>query len=117
MFGTRREYLFTAYERIWRWVMALSVLALTLTGIRIHFPGGVRLLGLANAVATHNFFAAVLALNAFLALFHHLTTAAIRQFLPGREGVAKAVKLQTRYYFVISSKDFRLPSDPLMNVN
>ncbi len=110
--GTRREYLFTAYERIWHWVMALSVLALTLTGIRIHFPGGVRLLGLANAVATHNFFAAVLALNAFLALFYHLTTAAIRQFLPGRKGVAKAVKLQTRYYLHDIFKGLPAPFRP-----
>ncbi|MGA2403150.1 MAG: cytochrome b/b6 domain-containing protein [Syntrophobacteraceae bacterium] len=96
--GTRREYLFTAYERIWHWVMALSVLALILTGIQIHFPGSLPLLGPANTVATHNFFAAVLALNSFLALFYHLTTAAIRQFWPGRKGVAQAVQLQTKYY-------------------
>ncbi len=110
--GTRREYLFTAYERIWHWVMALSVLALILTGIRIHFPGGIRLLGAANAIATHNFFAAVLALNAFLALFYHLTTAAIRQFLPGRKGVAKAVKLQTRYYLRDIFKGLPAPFRP-----
>ena len=95
---TRREYLFTAYERIWHWVMALSVLALIVTGLQIHYPGGIRWLGAANAVATHNFFAVVLALNAFLALFYHLATAAIRQFLPGRQGVAEAVSLQTKYY-------------------
>jgi thiosulfate reductase cytochrome b subunit len=95
---TRREYLFSAYERIWHWLMAISVLALIITGLQIHFPGRVRLLGAANAVSTHNFFAVVLALNAFLALFYHLTTAAIRQFLPDRQGVAEAVMLQTKYY-------------------
>ena len=110
--GTRREYLFTAYERIWHWVMALSVLALIFTGIPIHFPGGIRLLGTANAVATHNFFAAVLVLNAFLALFYHLTTAAIRQFLPGRKGVAEAVKLQTRYYLRDIFKGLPAPFRP-----
>ena len=62
------------------------------------FPRRDALLGAANAVAIHNFFAVVLVLNAFLALFYHLATAAIRQFLPGRHGVAEAVKLQTRYY-------------------
>ena len=95
---TRREYLFSAYERIWHWVMALSVLALIITGLQIHFPGRMRVLGAANAVSTHNFFAFVLILNAFLALFYHLTTAAIRQFLPDRRGVGAAVKLQTKYY-------------------
>lgn len=95
---TRREYLFSAYERIWHWVMAISVLALIITGLQIHFPGRMWVLGAANAVSTHNFFAVVLMLNAFLALFYHLTTAAIRQFLPDRQGVAEAVMLQTKYY-------------------
>ena len=95
---TRLVYLFTVYERIWHWVMALSVLVLIITGLQIHFPGVMRIPGAANAVAIHNFFAFVLALNAFLALFYHLASAAIRQFLPGRRGVADAVRLQTRYY-------------------
>ena len=73
--------------------MAISVLVLIITGLQIHFPGMMRVLGAANAVSTHNFFAVVLMLNAFLALFYHLATAAIRQFLPDRQGVAEAVKL------------------------
>ncbi len=96
--ATRREYLFTAYERIWHWVMALSVLVLILTGLQIHFPGEFHWLGERSAVSTHNFFAAVLLVNAFLALFYHLATAAIRQFLPNRQGVMAAVKSQARYY-------------------
>jgi len=96
--ATRREYLFTAYERLWHWVMALSVLFLMATGLQIHFPGGIHLFPAANAIATHNFMAVVLMVNAFLALFYHLATAAIRQFLPGRQGVAAAVRLQARYY-------------------
>ncbi len=95
---TRREYLFTAYERLWHWVMAVSVLALIVTGLQIHFPGWLHLLSAANVVAVHNYFGLILALNAFLALFYHLATAAIRQFIPGRQGMAEAVKLQTRYY-------------------
>jgi formate dehydrogenase gamma subunit len=97
-YSTRREYLFSAYERLWHWVMALSVVVLIITGLQIHFPGSIRLLGAANAVATHNFFAVVMMVNAFLALFYYLATAAIRQFLPRREGLAQAVTLQTKYY-------------------
>jgi thiosulfate reductase cytochrome b subunit len=96
--NTRREYLFTAYERLWHWVMALSVLALILTGLQIHFPGKFRFLGAASAVTTHNYFAVVFMVNAFLALFYHLATAAIRQFLPRREGLAEEITLQTKYY-------------------
>jgi thiosulfate reductase cytochrome b subunit len=78
--------------------MALTVLALILTGLQIHFPGQINLFGASRAVTIHNFFAAVLILNAFLALFYHLATAAIRQFVPGRQGLAEALRGQTRYY-------------------
>jgi len=37
-------------------------------------------------------------INAFLALFYHLATAAIRQFLPPREGLVEALTGQTKYY-------------------
>jgi formate dehydrogenase gamma subunit len=117
---TRREYLFTAYERIWHWVMASSVLVLILTGTQVHFSGRIHLLGVANAVAIHNFFAAVLVLNSFLALFYHLATAAIRQFLPDRKGVTEAVKLQTKYYlrdiFKGLPASFRPSSEHKLNV-
>jgi thiosulfate reductase cytochrome b subunit len=97
-FQTRREYIFTAYERLWHWVMAVSVIALILTGLQIHFPGRIYLFGATRAVSIHNFFAVVLMLNAFLALFYHLATAAIRQFLPDRQGLADELTRQTKYY-------------------
>jgi thiosulfate reductase cytochrome b subunit len=107
--ATRREYLFSAYERLWHWLMALSVLALIVTGLQIHFPGRFNFLGAANAVATHNFFAVVLMINAFLALFYYLATAAIRQFLPPRQGLAEALTLQTKYYLIDIFKGLPAP--------
>ena len=97
-FNTRREYIFSGYERLWHWVMAVSVIALILTGLQIHFPGRINLFGASRAVSIHNFFAVVLMINAFLALFYHLATAAIRQFLPEREGLAEELTNQTKYY-------------------
>jgi thiosulfate reductase cytochrome b subunit/mono/diheme cytochrome c family protein len=97
-FPTHREYIFTTYERLWHWVMAVSVFALMLTGLQIHFPGRIYLFGAARAVSIHNFFAVVLMLNAFLALFYHLATAAIRQFLPQRQGLTEELTRQTKYY-------------------
>ena len=97
-FPTRREYIFTTYERLWHWVMAVSVFALMLTGLQIHFPGRIYLFGAARAISIHNFFAVVLMLNAFLALFYHLATAAIRQFLPQRQGLTEELTRQTKYY-------------------
>jgi thiosulfate reductase cytochrome b subunit len=117
---TRREYIFTAYERLWHWVMAVSVITLILTGLQIHFPGRLNLFGAARAVSTHNFFAVVLMLNAFLALFYHLATAAIRQFLPARQGLTEELTRQTRYYlrdiFKGLPAPFRRSPDRKLNV-
>ena len=100
--------------------MALSVIALILTGLQIHFPGRLNLFGAARAVSIHNFFAVVLMLNAFLALFYHLATAAIRQFLPKREDLAQELTSQTKYYlrdiFKGLPAPFRRSPDRKLNV-
>jgi thiosulfate reductase cytochrome b subunit/mono/diheme cytochrome c family protein len=119
-FPTQKEYVFTAYERLWHWVMAVSIIALILTGLQIHFPGRINLFGPAWAVSIHNFFALVLMINAFLALFYHLATAAIRQFLPDREHLKEELTNQTRYYlrdiFKGLPAPFRRTADRKLNI-
>jgi len=66
--------------------MAGSGLALIATGLVIHGAGAAPV-ALPRAVTLHNVFAVVLMANAFLALFHHLATAAIRQFVPAPQGL------------------------------
>jgi len=82
----RKEYVFGSYERLWHWTMALSGVVLVLTGLEIHNAGDHWFVDLPRAVSLHNVFAVVLAGNAFLALFYHLTTRAIRTFLPEPHG-------------------------------
>ena len=82
-----KEYLFGRYERIWHWTMALAGVLLIASGLEIHNAGGHWLLNLSRAVSLHNAFAVVLMLNAFLALFYHLTTKAIRNFIPSPQGL------------------------------
>lgn len=94
----RRVYLFSNYERIWHWTMALSVLALLLTGFRIHYPRIADWPALPQAVFVHNFFAVVLTVNAFLSLFYHLAANAILQFLPQAKGLEREVMAHARYY-------------------
>jgi thiosulfate reductase cytochrome b subunit len=86
-----KEYLFGRYERIWHWTMALAGVLLIGSGLEIHNAGGHWLLDLARAVALHNAFAVVLMLNAGLALFYHLTTRAIRNFIPSPQGLMARV--------------------------
>jgi thiosulfate reductase cytochrome b subunit len=94
----RKVYLYPAYERIWHWLMAFSVLTLMVTGIRIHFAGSPSPSGLSLAVSVHNVFAGVMLVNAFLSLFYHLASDAIRQFLPPRDDLVGQVTAQARYY-------------------
>ena len=95
---TRREYIYNVYERLWHWVMAFSVLILLVTGLHIHFPDGPGLLSFPSAVLIHNAMALVMLINAFLALFYHLSTNEIRQFVPEGAGLLGRLKAQARYY-------------------
>lgn len=94
----QRVYLYRVYERVWHWLMAISIIALMLTGLQVEFASARSILPLPLAVMIHNFFAIVLTANAFLSLFYHLTAGAIRQFIPQREGLARQVAEQARYY-------------------
>ncbi|MFA6034783.1 MAG: cytochrome b/b6 domain-containing protein, partial [Myxococcota bacterium] len=93
-----RVYMFSAYERVWHWLMAMSVVVLIVTGLGIHFAGSLRWIPMATAVSIHNVFAGLLAANAFLALFYHVVSAAIVQFIPRRYGLVSNVMTQVRFY-------------------
>jgi thiosulfate reductase cytochrome b subunit len=86
-----KAYAFGGYERLWHWTMALSGAVLIATGLAVHLAGAGAWLRLPTAVALHNAFAVVLLVNAFLALFHHLATRAIRTFIPEPTGLLARV--------------------------
>lgn len=94
----KRIYLYSGVERLWHWLMATSVLVLVGTGFEVHFHGHFGLLGLPVAIQVHNFFAGVLLVNAFLSLFYHLASQAIRQFLPRTDNLAGELRAQATYY-------------------
>jgi thiosulfate reductase cytochrome b subunit len=75
---------------------AAAGIGLIATGLEIHGTRGPVLLSLPVAVAVHNTFAVILIVNGFLALFYHLTTAAIRNFIPQPRGfLASALEHMT----------------------
>ena len=86
-----KQYVFGRYERLWHWTMALSGVVLIATGLQVHGGPGLAPLSLPTAVAVHNAFAVVLVVNGFLALFYHLTTKAIRNFIPHPHGFLERV--------------------------
>jgi thiosulfate reductase cytochrome b subunit len=85
--ATEKEYVFGKYERLWHWTMAFSGIALITTGLQVHNPDWSWPVSLPVAVGLHNAFAVVLIVNAGLALFHHLVTRAIRNFIPKPQGL------------------------------
>jgi thiosulfate reductase cytochrome b subunit len=91
-----KEYVFGRYERLWHWTMALSGVALIVSGLEVHGTGKWARMSLPTAVAIHNAFSVILVVNAFLALFYHLATAAIRNFIPHPKGfLASALEHMT----------------------
>ncbi len=92
-------YLYTAFERFWHWLQATTIGLLLVTGLLIHRPDF--LPGLSNyryLVPIHNVSAALLILDASLSLFYHLTTGAIREFIPKPRGFFDQAIQQVRYY-------------------
>jgi thiosulfate reductase cytochrome b subunit len=94
----KRVYLYSAFERIWHWLQALTILLLLITGIEIHAPDRLPLFGFAHATVLHEALALFTIANAFLALFYHLTTGAIRQFFPQPRDFFSLAIAQIGYY-------------------
>lgn len=94
----KRIYLHTLYERVWHWWQALAITLLLVTGLEVHAPGEVRLLGFAGAVTAHNVLAVLLLVNGVLGLFYELTSGRIRSFLPEPRDFTTLAVRQVRYY-------------------
>lgn len=115
--GGQRVYVFGWYERLWHWTMAGSGVVLIVTGLDIHNAGAGWLPSLPRSVALHNVAAVVLTVNAFLSLFYHLATVAIRSFIPDPQGfvrrVLEHVSYQSRGIFYGASHPAQAPEEKL----
>jgi len=94
----QRVIMYSGYERAWHWVQALGILGLAVTGIEIHWPSAVCVVGFEAAVGAHNLLGAVLIANAALAAFYHFASGEIRQYVPEPGGFFTQALRQARYY-------------------
>lgn len=94
----RREYLYTVYERQWHWLQTVVIMGLLFTGLIIHKPDIFGIFSFRFVVEVHNVLAAILVINAALALFYHLASGEIRQFLPEPRGFFSQAIAQVMYY-------------------
>lgn len=115
--GVEKIRVFSLYERIWHWTMALTGIVLIVTGLEIHNAGVGWLSGLPQMVLVHNVVAVVFTVNAFLSLFYHLATIAIRHLIPKPEGLLRRImehiQYQSRGIFVGAAHPVEAPDEKL----
>jgi thiosulfate reductase cytochrome b subunit len=95
---TEKVYMYEAYERFWHWLQTVGILLLLVTGLIIHRPDMFGAFSFHNMVSMHNVVAAILAINAALSLFYHLTSGQIKQYIPRPRGFFDDAILQTKFY-------------------
>jgi thiosulfate reductase cytochrome b subunit len=94
----RRVYMYAVYERFWHWLQTFTIVLLLFTGLIIHRPDLFALFSFRHVVLVHNVLAAILVINAALALFYHLASGEIRQFLPRPYGFFDKAIVQAKFY-------------------
>jgi thiosulfate reductase cytochrome b subunit len=93
-----RVHMYDAYERIWHWLQALAILTLLFTGLIIHKPHFFGMFSFPYVVNIHNVLGFILLINAALALFYHLASGQIRQYLPEPKNFFRRAMSQAMYY-------------------
>ncbi len=94
----QREYMYSLYERQWHWLQTFVIFGLTFTGLVIHKPDYFSLFSFSWMVDVHNLFALLLVINAALALFYHLASGEVKQFIPRPYGFFDHMMEQAVYY-------------------
>lgn len=95
---TEKVYMYHKYERFWHWLQTLGIVILLFTGLIIHRPDMFGGFSFRNMVTVHNVLAGILAINAVLSLFYHLTTGMIKQYIPRPRGFFDDAISQAKYY-------------------
>jgi thiosulfate reductase cytochrome b subunit len=90
--------MYAVYERFWHWLQTFVIILLLFTGLVIHRPDVFALFSFRHVVLVHNVLAAILVINAALALFYHLASGEIRQYLPRPYGFFDQAVVQAKYY-------------------
>jgi len=96
--ATKRVYMYSFYERLWHWVQVMAIFLLLFTGLIIHKPELLGVLAFPYMVQVHNVLGFVLFGNAFLAVFYHLVSGEIKQYIPQPRGFFDQAVLQAGFY-------------------
>lgn len=95
---THRVYMYRFYERLWHWVQVMAIFLLLITGLIIHRPELLGVFSFPYMVVIHNALGLILFANAFLAVFYHLVSGEIKQYIPQPRGFFDQAVAQASYY-------------------
>jgi Ni/Fe-hydrogenase b-type cytochrome subunit len=95
---TKEVYMYTIYERLWHWLQAAAIILLIFTGLIIHKPAMFGAFSFAYVVQVHNVLGFILLINAFLAVFYHVASGEIRQYIPKPSGFFSQMITQATFY-------------------
>ncbi len=96
--ATKRVYMYTFYERLWHWVQVMTIFLLLFTGFIIHKPEMFGRFSFPYIVQVHNVLGFILFANAFLAVFYHVVSGEIKQYIPQPRGFFDQAVTQAGYY-------------------
>lgn len=95
---TRPVKLYDAYDRIWHWLQAGTILMLIFTGLIIHKPHLFGMFSFAYVVQVHNVLGFILLINAALALFYTVASGTIKRFFPDPDSFFARAFEQAMFY-------------------
>jgi thiosulfate reductase cytochrome b subunit len=108
-----REYLISAWIRIWHWTNAALILVLGTTGISLHFADpNLPFVEFSLAVRVHNIAGVMLAAAYAFFVIANLVTGNWWQFVPKPPGIVQRLVAQARWYSFGIFRDDPHPHSP-----
>jgi thiosulfate reductase cytochrome b subunit len=94
-----KVYLHPVIERVWHWVHAVCILGLIVTGVGIHWPNSLSIIGgLDISVTLHNLIGWVTIADLALWLAYNLILGRLHHYIPTRKDLWPGTFVQAKFY-------------------
>jgi octaheme c-type cytochrome (tetrathionate reductase family) len=94
----RRVMMYSPHKRFSHWMLALGIMALILSGMKIHFANFMPSISYEAGVFIHNLTAFLLLTHVAVSFLFHFFSGDYRQFMPNLKRLPRDVLVQARYY-------------------
>lgn len=95
----KKVYLHPVIERFWHWVHAFCIVGLIITGVGIHWPNSLNLIGgLELSVTVHNWIGWITVFDFLLWITYNLLLKRIHHYIPRKSDIWPGTLVQALYY-------------------